>query len=145
MNYVTTFDPSNADIDLLIDGLNAHSVEHVRRSGFDPAAIFVRDADEEIRGGILAYLNWNWLDISLLWIDDALRGGGYGKKLMQDMEALGVARGCRHAHLDTFSFQAKAFYESLGYEVFASLSDYPPGHARYFLKKSLSPTEAGGR
>lgn len=145
MNYATTFEPSNADIDRLINGLNAHSVEQVRRSGFDPAAIFIHDADEVFRGGILAYLNWNWLDISLLWVDDALRGCGHGRKLMQDMEAIGVARGCRHAHLDTFSFQAKTFYESLGYEVFASLSDYPPGHARYFLKKSLSLSEEGGQ
>lgn len=138
MIYATTFDPSNADIDRLIDGLNVHSVEQVHRSGFDPAAIFIRDADDGIHGGILAYLNWNWLDISLLWVDDTLRNGGHGRKLMQEMEAIGIARGCRHAHLDTFSFQAKSFYESLGYEVFASLSDYPPGHARYFLKKSLN-------
>jgi hypothetical protein len=37
--------------------------------------------------------------------------------------------------LDTFSFQARPFYEKLGYEVFGQLEDYPRGHSRYFLQK----------
>jgi len=31
-----------------------------------------------------------------------------------------------------------SFYEKLGYELFATLEDYPPGHCKYFLKKALS-------
>ena len=44
--------------------------------------------------------------------------------------------------LDTFSFQARRFYEKLGYVVFGELPDYPAGHSRYFLQKRLgaSPT-----
>jgi hypothetical protein len=45
--------------------------------------------------------------------------------------------GCRYSHLDTFSFQARPLYERLGYEVFATLDDYPPGHQRFFMKKAL--------
>jgi endonuclease/exonuclease/phosphatase (EEP) superfamily protein YafD len=37
----------------------------------------------------------------------------------------------------TFSFQARPFYEKFGYEVFATLEDYPPGHRKYFLRKAL--------
>ncbi|MDB5536981.1 MAG: Acetyltransferase family protein, partial [Devosia sp.] len=39
--------------------------------------------------------------------------------------------------LDTFSFQARPFYEKLGYSVFGTIPDYPPGGARYFLSKTL--------
>ena len=56
---------------------------------------------------------------------------------MSMIEDLGREKGCTRAHLSTFSFQAKAFYESLGYEVFATLDDYPPGHARSFMRKVL--------
>jgi len=48
-----------------------------------------------------------------------------------------IARGCGSAFLDTFSFQALPFYVSLGYKVFGELADYPLGHRRYFLRKSL--------
>ncbi|MDR8726188.1 hypothetical protein FEQ05_01456 [Burkholderia pseudomultivorans] len=39
----------------------------------------------------------------------------------------------------TFQFQARPFYEKLGYVRFGELADYPLGHARIFLKKILVP------
>jgi hypothetical protein len=35
-------------------------------------------------------------------------------------------------------FQAKVFYEKLGYEVFAALEDFPQGHIRFMMKKRIS-------
>lgn len=49
-----------------------------------------------------------------------------------------MARDCHSAWVDTFSFQARGFYEKLGYTVFGQL-DYPPEHRRFFLEKRLSP------
>jgi hypothetical protein len=46
-------------------------------------------------------------------------------------------RGAKHADMDTFSFQAPAFYEAHGYEVFGVLRDYPPGHQRLYMQKRL--------
>ena len=37
----------------------------------------------------------------------------------------------------TFEFQARGFYERLGYRCFGELNDYPTGFARYFMKKAL--------
>jgi hypothetical protein len=37
--------------------------------------------------------------------------------------------------LSTFDFQAPQFYLEHGYEVFATLPDYPPGHTDYHLRK----------
>jgi len=39
--------------------------------------------------------------------------------------------------LDTFSFQARPFYERLGFSLFGALAGYPPGSARHFLVKRL--------
>jgi hypothetical protein len=47
------------------------------------------------------------------------------------------ARGCIGAHLDTFTFQARPFYERHGYAVFGQLDNYPGGHSRFFLSKRL--------
>jgi hypothetical protein len=40
--------------------------------------------------------------------------------------------------LETHSFQARPFYEKCGYKVFGTLEDYPPGHAKFFLRKRLA-------
>jgi hypothetical protein len=42
-------------------------------------------------------------------------------------------RGCHSAWLDTFSFQARGFYEKRGYEEFGQL-DYPPDHHRHLCR-----------
>jgi len=44
--------------------------------------------------------------------------------------------------LETASFEARPFYEKLGYEVFAALEDYPPGHTKFYLRKRLAPAPA---
>jgi hypothetical protein len=56
---------------------------------------------------------------------------------MLAIEGAAEERGCERAHLDTFSYQARPFYEKLGYRVFGELEDYPPGHTRFFLRKQL--------
>lgn len=66
-----------------------------------------------------------------------MRGQGYGTKLMAAAEAEARRRGCRDAYLDTFSFQARPFYERCGYEVFGTLEDFPTGHQRFVMRKSL--------
>jgi GNAT superfamily N-acetyltransferase len=49
-------------------------------------------------------------------VRDDLRRRGVGRELMAYAETRVVERGCHSALLDTFSFQARAFYEKLGYE-----------------------------
>lgn len=66
------------------------------------------------------------------------RSDGLGSRLLRAIELAGAERGCRHAHLDTFSYQARPFYERHGCQLFAELDDYPPGHKRYFLRKDLN-------
>jgi hypothetical protein len=57
-------------------------------------------------------------------------------------EAEASQRGCIGVYLDTYSFQAKPFYERLGYQVFGVLPDCPPGATKYYLGKRLTPVVA---
>ena len=56
---------------------------------------------------------------------------------MKRAEAYSRERGCTDAFLDTFRFQARPFYEQLGYRVFGVLENHPAGHQRYFMTKQL--------
>jgi GNAT superfamily N-acetyltransferase len=100
-------------------------------------AIFIRDPEQNILGGLLGDTYWGWLYVSILWIDERLRGHGYGERLLAAAEQEAIRRGCKHAHLDTMSFQALPFYEKHGYTVFGVLEDLPEGHKKIFLQKKL--------
>jgi ribosomal protein S18 acetylase RimI-like enzyme len=103
-----------------------------------PLSVFMRDTHGEIVGGLVGKTHWGWLFVSHLWVAEAFRSQGYGQQLLLKAEQAAKQRGCSHAYLDTFSFQALGFYQRSDYKIFGVLQDYPPGHARYFLQKQLN-------
>ena len=56
---------------------------------------------------------------------------------MEMIEAEAARHGSINVYLNTFTFEAPEFYKKLGYTVFAELKDFPPGHSRLFLRKTL--------
>ncbi len=93
--------------------------------------------DDRVAGGVIAGIYWNWLYIDLMWIEEPLRKLGYGARLPAMAEDEARRRGATRAYLDTFSFQAPGFYQKQGYHVFGELPDFPAGHTRFFMTKSL--------
>jgi isopentenyl diphosphate isomerase/L-lactate dehydrogenase-like FMN-dependent dehydrogenase len=51
--------------------------------------------------------------------------------------ARAIALGAIGATLETCSFQARPFYERLGDRVVGAIDNYPPGHAKFFMRKAL--------
>jgi GNAT superfamily N-acetyltransferase len=107
-----------------------------------PLAVLLHDAEpdgtEPLIGGLIGETAWQWLSVRLLWVDPARRGAGHGRDLLAAAEAEAIRRGCHHARLDTFSFQAAGFYERCGYRQVLCLDDFPRGHQRLFYVKSLT-------
>lgn len=96
----------------------------------------VKDEIGQAIAGINAiHYCWNILYVDILYIDAAHRGKGYGKLLLDRAERESKKLGGYMSHLDTFDWQAKEFYEHLGYEVFGILENCPRGHNRYYMKK----------
>lgn len=137
-------DPAPADAELLRAGLLAFNVA---RAG-DPEtrffAVFARDAEGSVAGGLLGWIVWEWLYVEKFWLPDELRGGGLGSRLLRAAEEHALAQGCRGVHLDTLDFQARPFYERHGYEVYGVLEDFPPGSSKYHLAKRLAPAAPSG-
>lgn len=94
-------------------------------------------SEGEIVGGVIGATYWDWLYVNLMWVREDLRGQGYGRRLLEEAEAEAVRRGAKRSYLDTFSFQAPEFYQKSGYEEFGRLEDFPVGHTRHFLVKTL--------
>src|SRR5207237_10335246 len=91
--------------------------------------------DGMLAGGLYGATMWRWLLIDGLWVAEQLRGRGLGRKLLLASEAEAMERGCGGVWLGTFDFQARGFYERLGYTVFAEVPGFPPGHSHYYLRK----------
>jgi GNAT superfamily N-acetyltransferase len=127
----------SADIDFIRDGLALFNVAATGHSYYSPLAIFLRDERDAILGGACGHVWGGWLDLSLLWVAEPLRGRGYGRKLLEAAEDEARMQGCGGVFLSTFSFQARPFYERFGYEVIADVPDYPTGHTYHVLKKAL--------
>ena len=118
-------------------GLSDFNRQALGYNDFERLCFSLRSPDGEIAGGVLGETYWEWLHIDLLWVDERLRGSGYGSQLMETAENEARKRGMKAAWLDTFSFQARAFYERSGYELFGELDHYPQGHRRFFMRKRL--------
>jgi GNAT superfamily N-acetyltransferase len=129
--------PAPEDTRFVFDSLQKFNFGIVGDDNHHSLAIFLRDNEGHIVGGLLGDTYWGWLYVSILWIEESLRGQGYGDKLLGLAEQEAIARGCKHAHLDTFDFQALPFYEKRGYTVYGVLDDLPEGHKRLFLQKKL--------
>ena len=99
--------------------------------------LVLRDESGAAVGGITGDMVWDWLQISILWVAEPLRGQGHGHRLLERAEALGRAEGCRFARLNTFEFEAREFYESHGYEVRSQTDGFPAGHTQFNLYKTL--------
>ena len=129
--------PRGEDIDRVRAGLTAFNDSAARPATQTPIALYVRDADGAIRGGLVGYVAWQWLSVDLLWVDQPLRGQGYGAALLAQAEQAAREVGCVAVRLDTYEFQARPFYERHGYTVYGELEGYPAGTRTYLLTKAL--------
>jgi GNAT superfamily N-acetyltransferase len=136
-DLVLEYAPAQADIAALGTGLKEHAIQNGASLIARQLAVLVRAQDGTVLGGLYGRTYWNWFDFNFLWVDDSLRGQGYGERLLALAEQECRARGIYHITADTTSFQALPFYHRHGFEVFGSLPDRPPGHTSYFIRKHL--------
>ena len=129
---------SEADEAAVVRGLLTFNEKWLGPSNDQPVRFVARD-ELGVVGGVLGHTRWNWLYVAKLWVDARARGRGIGTRLLMGAEELARKRGCTDASLDTFEYQARPFYEKLGYELFGTLDGYPPGYRQFYLRKRLQP------
>ena len=138
MNWKIYNEVSLAEKEAVIDALVSYNDSKAPKEEYREVERYLKNSDGEVMGGVIGYTHWGWLFIKQLWVDESIRRKGAGALLMNSIESAAVGRGCERVWLDTFDFQALPFYESLGFEIFSTLDDFPRGHKRIFLKKELA-------
>lgn len=136
--YTQKLDLKQGDIDAVLKTLAASETGSGRDAGYQPFGVLLSDAPGgEITGGVTGYQLFDWLFIQYLAVPQSLQGQGVGKELMGRAEAWARERGLAGIWLDTFAFQAKPFYEKLGFTEFGTIENHPRGSRRHFMQKRL--------
>lgn len=139
-DYTLTEDtnPNREDIYVLTRGLieNAKkkSPHTTPTQGF---AFFVRDKNNKVVAGVNGYTFYGCSYVDQLWVDESLRGKGYGTELMLRAEKLGKERGCVFAAVNTMDWEGLDFYKKLGYEVEFERHGFLKDSVFYFLRKKI--------
>ena len=141
MNIKIEEDPSKGDLSVLSQGIQSYNQDYIpddvvfeKDTRF---VVFARNNKGDVIGGIRAVAFWNYCIIELLWLSSETRGQKIGRQLMAKAESYAIDKGFEYIRTKTISFQARPFYEKLGYKVYGELPDNPKGHTTYCLIKKL--------
>lgn len=127
-----------AEIDAVEDRLYDHNQRMTGRNDAEGLAFVIRDEQGRI---IAACAGYSWAgsaELKQLWIDERLRGQGYGRQLLADFIAEAKRRGVGQIWVASYSFQAPEFYEHAGFERVSELVDWPAGHSNVLLRMVLA-------
>ncbi len=137
MNFRITNDGNLSDIDEIHNMLKSYNLSKREKSENIPLGVYYENEAGKKFAGLTGETFGNWLCIKYLFVSENLRNQGIGRKIVLSAENEARNRGCKYVFVDTFSFQAPAFYEKLGYRCVFSLTNYPYTEARYYYIKEL--------
>lgn len=86
--------------------------------------------------GIVASAVFDTVEIEFLCVAEQYRGRGYGELLLKRVESEAAAAHMKRILLNTYSFQAPAFYEKMGYrQLFQIVPVFKDVSQHYFMKE----------
>lgn len=136
--------PSSNKAEQILESDSSHTelvnkllVRHAQGAGVQTRTYdYHIEKDGRLIAGVSAWSMGPDVHIDMLAVDEAERGRGFGRMLLERVEQDARQNGCTTASVDTFSFQAPHFYPALGYEVVFryALDD---GSERIYFSKRL--------
>jgi ribosomal protein S18 acetylase RimI-like enzyme len=130
--------PLPPDAQLVDEGLDEFNRRAADFSSSLRFACVARLSSGTVVGGALARWWGRCCELQQLWVREDHRSSGLGRRLVQMVEEAARSRGCALLYLDTFSFQAPAFYRKLGYEVACELKGFPNDVSKFIMRKTLA-------
>jgi len=124
-----------------IDGIEDRLYHHNRgATGHDDARGLGFVIQDEAGCMIGAAAGYSWAgssELKQMWIDEAYRGRGYARALLNAFIAEAARRGVRKIWVASFDFQAPGLYEKAGFVRMAEFAGWPEGHSNVILCKTL--------
>ena len=125
-------------------GIGEYSAPGAPFSNVRPLHVIATSDAGMVVGGAIGRTWGECCELQQLWVLAERRGNGTGTEILARFEREASGRGCRLAYLDTFSFQAPAFYTARGYVEVLRTVGFSGGVTKLTMQKELpaSGTEA---
>lgn len=127
--------PKPEDADFLNKALGAYNDSKVGALTTQPVLVSLRAADGTMVGGAAGGILDQTAQLALVWVDEGLRGRGYGIRLLHAFNAALARRGVRRAIGQAVGEQQLAFARKGGYRSVMQIEDYPAGYTSHYLMK----------
>jgi GNAT superfamily N-acetyltransferase len=132
------------DARIVDQGLGTANDDAAPLAGVRPLACFARSPPGTIVGGAIGRTWGRCCELQQLWVEPARRQRGIGARLVRLFEQRAAMRGCHRFYLDTFSFQAPAFYRTLGYEPALEIRGFPGDIVKCTMVRELAADATTG-
>jgi GNAT superfamily N-acetyltransferase len=134
--WSVTDDPAAGDAGVVDAGLAAFNHEASDLAAIRRLACFAKSPAGEVVAGAVGRSWGTAFELQQMWVRSDLRRQGLGSRLVRRFEEAARGRGATLLYLDTFTFQAPAFYEKLGFRIACELPGFPQG-SKFILTKPL--------
>ena len=133
-------DLTPAEIDAVEDRLYEHNRAATGHHDGERLGFIIRD-DAGRTVAVSAGYTWaGTSEIKQMWVDEAFRGRGYGRALLDAMVTEARRRGVSRIWVASYDFQAPGMYERAGFNRMAEFEGWPEGRVNVILCKVLAPT-----
>jgi len=130
-------DLSPDDIDVIEDHLYEHNSHATKRHDGQGLGFVIRDESGRMIGVAAGYTWAGTSELKQMWVDEAYRGRGYGRELLNAFITGACRRGVRRIWVASYDFQAPGMYEKAGFKRMAEFEGWPEGHSNVILCKTL--------
>lgn len=137
MKLEARHDLSADEVDGLEDRIYAHNSAATGRHDGEGLGFLAHDDEGALIGAVAGYTWAGVCEIQQMWVDEAHRGTGLGRRLLDMALEEAARRGALRVWLASYSFQAPGFYEKAGFRRMAELDGWPEGHVNVILCKTL--------
>jgi len=85
-NCIIESDPDENSINFIKNELNKYNQMFAELDNHKLLAIFIKDTDNKIIGGLFGETYWGWFYIDRFWINEKYRRQGLGSKILKSAE-----------------------------------------------------------
>ncbi|GAB1267115.1 GNAT family N-acetyltransferase [Aurantivibrio infirmus] len=139
MQHKFLLNPSQENIDLILNGLIGFNQPFFPKLDNISFGCFLEDESGEIQGGATGSFILQTAHINYFWLSKNCRNKGLGTQLIAAIEQEALSRNMISITLDTYSFQAPGFYEKQGFVCSGQYRNSPvEGVNKLFYQKHLA-------